>query len=133
VISWTGSIWSFLVEYAARLHQHSLSEVTGAGALAGKNTIASVDIDDGAVVGSKIADGAVGTGKLANTAVTPGAYTNASITVDQQGRITAASSGTAGEANTASNVGTAGEVCSTARSGSTSAFGTSHRPATRSA
>jgi hypothetical protein len=60
------------------------------------NEVDTTQLATDAVETAKIADDAVTADKLANTAVTPGAYTSASITVDAQGRITAAASGSAG-------------------------------------
>lgn len=49
---------------------------------------------DALQAGTNITAGAITAASLANTAVTPGSYTAASITVDAQGRLTAASTGT---------------------------------------
>ena len=90
-VSNSGSTWSIDSDVVTYDKMQDLS--TGNRVLGGTSagTIAEVQVQT-----DMIADDAVTADKLANTNVSAGSYTNANITVDAQGRITSATSGSSG-------------------------------------
>ena len=90
-VSNSGSTWSIDSDVVTYDKMQDLS--TGNRVLGGTSagTIAEVQVQT-----DMIADDAVTADKLANTNVSAGSYTNANITVDAQGRITLAASGSSG-------------------------------------
>jgi hypothetical protein len=77
------------------------------------NAVTAIKITQSTITQSKLAANSVGSNQLISTGVTAASYTAASITVDADGRITAASSGSAGAGGFVPAVSVAGPASGT--------------------
>lgn len=102
VIKWNGSAWAPAADAGTTYTAGTGIDITGTVISNTGDTNAGDDLTtatsfsgdvSGAYNNLQLGTGVVGATELASTAVTPGSYTNADITVDADGRITAAASG----------------------------------------